>query len=44
MPIPFQLKPSAKALLVLSTLSGLLVAAPADAAVDMFIKIAGING
>jgi type VI secretion system secreted protein Hcp len=44
MSIAFPLKPVTKALLVLSTLSGLLVAAPAQAAIDMFIKINGING
>ncbi len=44
MQIPFSLKPAAKALLVLSSLSGLLVAAPAVAAVDMFMTIDGVAG
>jgi len=44
MSIAFPLKPVAKTLLVLSTLSGLLVAGPANAALDMFIKIKGIDG
>ncbi len=40
----FRLTPAAKALLVLSTLSGLLVATPAVAAVDMYMQISTING
>ena len=40
----FRLTPAAKALLVLSTLSGLLVATPAVAAVDMFMQIPGVVG
>jgi type VI secretion system secreted protein Hcp len=40
----FRLTPAAKALVVLSTLSGLLVATPAVAAVDMFIEIDGVKG
>ena len=44
MPIPFALKPAVRAALLLSAASGLLLAAPAHAAIDMFIKIAGIDG
>ncbi len=40
----FRLTPAAKALAVLSTLSGLLVATPAVAAVDMFMEIDGVKG
>lgn len=40
----FRLTPAAKALLVLSTLSGLLVATPAVAAVDMFMTIDSVAG
>lgn len=48
MPTPFPLKPAvravARATLLLTSLSGLLLATPAHAAIDMFIKIAGIDG
>lgn len=44
MPILPSLKPAMRAALVLTSLSGLLLATPAQAAIDMFIKIAGIDG
>lgn len=44
MSFSFSLKPAAKAMLVLSTLSVLMVATPARAAIDMFMKISTLNG
>lgn len=46
-PIPpsrFSLKPALRAAVLLSAASSLLLAAPAQAAIDLFIKIAGIDG